>query len=84
MKPRSRRVVGVRVSPELLALWITQGQETHVRCVVGLPPDARGLYAFNNPEWGCVMLVFEHESFPEVEEGAMLPTISPQMETLCA
>lgn len=84
MKPKSRRVMGVRVSPELLFDWFTQGAEIRVRCIKGLPSDAHALYAYNDVEWGAVVLVFEHESWPEAEVGTMLPMFVPIMETLPA
>ena len=59
-----RRVVPV--SHELLAQWWTQGQETHIKCVGGLPADAKfigmGIYDHGN----VVGLTFESLHWPEI------------------
>ncbi len=73
--------VSVRVSPELLAQMCSvewsipdSGLES-IWCVEGVPASAkyiRGFYDSMRDEFG---MIFEHESFAEVEPGKALPEI---------
>jgi len=73
--------VSVRVSPELLAQmcstdWcIPRHDLESIWCVEGVPPGARyirGFYDSMRDEFG---MVFEHESFADIESGNALPEI---------
>lgn len=73
----TRRQVRVRVSGELLSQWFTAGRLLRVGLVErGLPEGAVYIRCFDTPMVGSeVSLVFEHESFAEVEQGREIPSL---------
>ena len=68
---RSRRIQSYAFSPELLAELFVEGKEINVKVKNGIPPGAifRGVkisdHSFD------VTIYMQHESFPEIEFGAM-------------
>lgn len=83
----NRRLKIIEVSPELLAELvlsdhlITRGDGTEVvASISNCPKDARGV-RFGIGTTGNLMLVVEHDSFPEMPEGYILDKLSPLMET---
>jgi hypothetical protein len=44
---------------------------------IDIPEGARMVRWFPDPLSDCLCLVFEHESFPELEEGAEIPNAAP-------
>ena len=74
-----RRIV--RISPELLQDIFTVGNTSQgvTTTVEGLPPGARFLRAWYDaslPGDGQIMMLFEHESWPETVEGALYETVN--------
>lgn len=72
----------VRVSPTLIAEMCKEGWKipsddtASVKCLQGVPSDAKYIRSFYDPEHDFLILVFEHSSFPEVDEGGQFPLIN--------
>lgn len=49
-------------------------------CIEGLPEDAKFLRAWFEPSNDCFSLIFESESFEEVEEGNEIPIFMPEFK----
>lgn len=77
-----RHLVRVDISLVLVAEFVREDWQTdHVRISRdGIPRDAALVAAYIKPDIACLSLVFEHESFPEVMEGAIPPSQEPVME----
>ena len=70
-----RHVKFVKISPEvILSFLIPPGATTVDGCI---PVGARALRA-GISEYGDIMLIIEHESFPEVPDGVIAPELRPQ------
>jgi hypothetical protein len=66
------RYVRVQVSGTILTDVFTTGFESHVKCLDGLPEGTKFAYSLPDSYYG-ISIVVEHESFPEVEDGGMIP-----------
>lgn len=71
----NRRCVAVRVDPSLfVGLMFPSAPGAWFRIDAGLPEDAVCVGRGYDVERDCFTFVFEHPSFAEVTEGALLPT----------
>lgn len=82
--PMKRRLGMVLITAQLLGSiftrgWKSGGEHEVIECVEGLPPDAEfvrsGVYS---EDTNVACLIFEHESFAPVEEGAPITQIDVQ------
>ena len=74
--PKPVRQLDFRLSPEILQYMITRGWKGDgLECTAGLPPDAKFIRVFlsGQDNFQYIHLVFEHESFAEVDPGNPLP-----------
>lgn len=62
----------VRISGVFLTNLSVEGQESHAKCIKGLPEGTKFVYAIPEPANGIWMVV-EHESFPELKDGDIIP-----------
>jgi hypothetical protein len=75
-----RHLAGIPASLEIFESIVTEGAETKVRCIKGIPKDARMVNSFYDGYKQTVVFVYEHESFYAVSEGDTIPLFMPQME----
>ena len=77
---RPRRVVLVKVTPELVAqmLTVTGHWSDHVLVECGLPEGARLVYLWMDAIQNVINLLFEHESF---ELKTIPPTLDVRLRT---
>lgn len=73
---------GIVIKPEDLQVFVTKGVATHIRCVEGLPLGAKPRYSYIEVKQDFVVLVYEHETFPEVKLGASIPLFTPKFEAM--
>ena len=72
--PRPRRLLALLISDELIARAITPGSKVpSFEVTEGFPADARLVEARFDFDGRHVRFVFEHESFPEVPWGHLIP-----------
>lgn len=71
------------VSGDLAAALFTEGRVHQFRALVqnGLPKGARYVRCYDAPEADKLYLVFEHESFPELNHGEVIPEVCPLFNT---
>ena len=72
------RLARVRISQELWQDWMTEGYKSGgFKCDKGLPEGAEFLYFARDDRanYGDLSMVFQHESFDNVELGNMIPEI---------
>ena len=69
----------IEVSPEMVALVMTEGWHADLKCVKGLPETAKFLNAWVEPTRGSLCLLFEDESFDPVPEGGCFPRLDKPM-----
>jgi hypothetical protein len=71
----------VRVTPELISEmckedWRIPSDDTaSIKCLHGVPSDAKYIRSFYDSKHDCFVLVFEHPSFVEAVEGDEFPVI---------
>lgn len=80
LKPR--RMARVAVDPYWVGEWL-KNSATSPCAAVGVPQSARMIrWYVDQGRWGDkVYLVFEHETFPEVPVGGVVPVISVEIYT---
>ena len=79
----SRRKV-VLVSQEFFSSWWAESKPDEwqiLRCDRGLPEGARLIGVALDPERQMFKFVFEHESFPELLSGDLIPELRVQFST---
>lgn len=77
-----RCLLGIPVSIELFETLITEGCETKVRCIKGVPKGAKMVNSFYDGYRQTAILVYEHHSFDDVPEGGEIPIGITEMETI--
>jgi hypothetical protein len=72
-----KRIVRVPISFALLIELMTKGFKNSgsIECTEGLPDGAVYVRSYTDEEKKTGYLVFEHESFEPVEEGAWIPEL---------
>jgi len=75
-----RRQVRVCVPVWGLQQLITQGNESHVRVIEGIPPTSEFVREYYDVESGNVILVFRDDSFEVVPEGERVPMFFHRIE----
>ena len=73
---RGRRLVAIQIPMEILGDFF---KDTLEECIFwqikGIPRDAKFLSMNLIPEYALVHLVYEHETFPFVMDGEIIPTM---------
>lgn len=69
---QERRYKKVEVSPELLTNFF-QESDRYFTVADGIPEDASFVRVLEDHETGNLWIVFEHESFEPIGEGAEIP-----------
>jgi hypothetical protein len=73
----------VTVSMKLIMDLLTTGNEVHIRVIEGLPEGTKFAYMMPSLEYGRMELVVEHESFPELRNGQLIPPLPlPRLEKI--
>ena len=67
-----QRIVRIRVTPRMIAEWFVTGAEINMRCVKGVPPDARFEGAAIDSRTLDINLYFSHQSFPRRQGGEVI------------
>lgn len=73
--------IGVVISGELFSEicrtgWKIPSDDTvSIRCIQGVPPDAKRIRSFYDSENDKFILIFEHQSFQDIEQGNRIPEI---------
>lgn len=80
-KGETMRRALLKVTPKLLGSALYNG-EHHFRTTSGLPPDAKFISSWWDPETNCYNLCFESKSFSDVPEGAKMPYLHPPEITI--
>jgi len=75
------RLMAVKITAELLQELITVGGWTTFRCVEGLPVGAEFISSYFDVNTQQATLIFEHESFKEVESGSAILNLGIVMES---
>lgn len=65
---RMKRVI---VSPRMLCLLFQQG-EMHVRCLHGLPKDAKFCYSYVSDNYN-INFVFASDEWPQLKDNELIP-----------
>lgn len=73
--PNERGQVRVKIGGYFIARLLEEGYlAPSWQIVAGLPPNARYVRCYDDPQVvGTMVLVFEHESFPQVPHGNVIP-----------
>lgn len=58
-----------------------QNQESHIKCISGLPEGTKFCYSIPDTLYG-IWIVVEHESFPLLKEGEIIPILKPSLFTV--
>jgi len=69
----SNRVKRVRMTSELLINMFRNGNESHVKCIKGLPDDARFIRMTSSEQIYGIDIVVSSESFSELKDGDEIP-----------
>lgn len=79
------RTVTVPVAHELFQEMMTEGWESCLRCIEGLPSGAELVGAHCVDPFrvgGTVYLVYRHENFEDLPIGTVAPMVSPTFERI--
>lgn len=63
------------ISSTLLQEMLTKGNEIMAQCSEGLPEGAAFVRSYYVPEKAAAVMIYEHSSFPELEEGQDIPNL---------
>ena len=71
----NRRIVRVGISFPLLFNIMQKGYRTNseIECTDGLPEGSEYIYSYVDSHTQALYMVFRHDSFDEVEVGAIIP-----------
>lgn len=64
----------IKIPLATLIFWFTENKEYHFKCVQGLPENSKYVRAGHNQD-GDMFIIVEHESFPELKHGDIIPEI---------
>lgn len=77
-----RRLAMVEVSNHFIIEMMTKGFEVvGLKCIEGIPDGAVYSHSFTDEYKACTYFVFQHESFKEVERGAVIPIIDVALQS---
>lgn len=69
-----RRFMGFQVPFRLLIELMQEGADPiKLKCIKGVPKDAKFITSYEEKQSSAVVLVFEHPSFPLTEMGSLFP-----------
>jgi len=72
----------ILISGILLTRIMEKGYTFHAKCVEGIPKDSKFCYSIPDTING-IWIVIEHESFPELADGDIIPIFDkPMFEAL--
>lgn len=75
---QSSRIVrwrDLQITPEALQGMLTKGWRGDIECMQGLPDDAKFIYSYITYMPTIIHLVFEADSFDEIEQDHRLPSV---------
>lgn len=75
-----QHIKGFKLSQTMFGVLLRHGAT--VRCMAGIPADARFLSAHNDYQSRSIVVVFEHPLFDEVEEGTEFPIVHASFEVI--
>jgi hypothetical protein len=71
----------IRVSPEIFIQLLTHNNQPHFRVVDGIPADTRVCHT-GIDQYGRIIIVLEHPTFPDTPDGEELPEFTPAIVDL--
>jgi hypothetical protein len=82
----STKQVIIEIDPKIITTMCTTGSSigefSFERCVSGLPKGAKFLRVFWDQYKQCIALVYEHESFKELDLETIIPTLPVLMQVI--
>lgn len=65
----------ILVNGEFLIKMSEENNIIHARCIKGLPEGTKFCYSIPTNEYYGIYIVIEHESFPNLNEGDLIPNM---------